>query len=136
MFIWQILACLQALWFDPAVEKLNLVAQFTSSIAFFFYGSSCLRSQRMIFEFERYRLAKYRTITGVLQILGSVGLIAGFFNPWFSLVASLGLSIQMFLGVIVRFRIRDSLIQASPALLFCGLNLFIFWHSLHVLKLI
>ncbi|MBC7466962.1 MAG: DoxX family protein [Bdellovibrio sp.] len=107
-----------------------------ASIAFFFYGSSCLSSKRMINEFERYGLAKYRTITGVLQILGSVGLMAGFFNPWFTLVASLGLMLQMFLGIIVRIRIKDSLLQASPALFFCVLDFFIFWQTLHTLKLI
>ncbi|MBC7754240.1 MAG: DoxX family protein [Moraxellaceae bacterium] len=118
------------------MEKLNLVAQFMASIAFFFYGSSCLQSKRMIIEFERYGLAKYRAITGILQILGSIGLIVGFFDPRFTLAASLGLSVQMFLGAIVRFRIKDSLIQASPALFFCGLNLFIFWQTLQAFKLI
>ena len=90
----------------------------------------------MVIEFKRYGLSEYRAITGVLQILGSVGLMVGFFNPWFTLVASLGLTLQMFLGVIVRIRIKDSFLQASPALFFCVLDFFIFWQTLHTLKLI
>ncbi len=80
----------------------------------------------MRLEFERYHLAKYRVLTGALQILGSVGLAAGFFYPWFTLPSSLGLTILMFMGIIVRIRIKDSLLQASPAIFYCLLNLYIF----------
>lgn len=86
----------------------------------------------MIQEFSRYGLAKMRLLTGVLQVFGALGLIAGFYVPFLTLLASLGLGILMFMGVIVRLRIRDSLLQTSPALFFCMLNFFIFWHSLEL----
>lgn len=37
------------------------------SLSFFAYGFSCLYSQRMVTEFARYRLSRYRTVTGILQ---------------------------------------------------------------------
>ena len=81
----------------------------------------------MILEFERYGMPQYRKLTGILQILASIGLLAGFFNIWFVLISSLGLALQMICGVAVRVKIKDSLAQAFPALFFCFLNIFIFY---------
>lgn len=83
----------------------------------------------MVLEFKRYGLSRFRTLTGILQILGSLGLTVGFFIPAVTLVSSLGLSVQMLLGVGVRIRIKDSFFQTFPALFFCLLNLFIFWRT-------
>ncbi len=81
----------------------------------------------MILEFERYGMPEYRVITGVLQILASIGLIAGFLNTWLAVISSLGLALQMVFGIGVRVRIKDSIAQTLPALLFCVLNIFIFY---------
>ena len=40
-----------------------------SAIAFLVYGPCCVLSGHMVVEFERYRLARFRKITGYLQIL-------------------------------------------------------------------
>ncbi|MBC7370057.1 MAG: DoxX family protein [Bdellovibrionaceae bacterium] len=95
-----------------------------------YYGTSCLTSQRMVIEFNRYKMSSFRVAIGVLQISASFGLVAGFFLPWLTLLSSLGLAIQMFLGVIVRFKIKDSFVEAIPAFIFCILNLFIFYATL------
>lgn len=118
------------------MENLTLIAELLSIIAFFFYGTSCLLSKKIVVEFERYKLAKFRPLTGILQILGALGLLVGLLYPWFTFIASLGLSAQMFLGVGVRIRIKDTIFQASPAIFFSGLNLFIFWRSCIELQLI
>ena len=97
--------------------------------AFLIYGVSCLMTKNMFSEFKRYKLEKFRALTGALQILGSLGLFAGLFIPIFTLMASLGLALQMFLGIVVRLRIKDSLLQIAPAFIFCILNSFIFWMS-------
>jgi hypothetical protein len=109
------------------MHDLLTAAQIISIISFFFYGTSCLTSKRMVSEFERYKLSAFRVPIGVLQILASFGLTAGFFFPWIAVLSSLGLAIQMFFGVVVRVRIRDSFVQALPAMIFCILNSFIFW---------
>jgi hypothetical protein len=83
-------------------------------------------SKKMVLEFERYGLRQFRILTGVLQILGSLGLVIGFFQPLFTLISSLGLAVLMFLGIITRIRIRDSLLQTAPAFVFFSVNLYIF----------
>ena len=92
-------------------------------IAFLVYGLCCIFSGHMVVEFERYRLARFRMLTGYLQILGAVGLLVGFlFSPIAGLVAALGLSVQMLLGFGVRLLIRDSLLQCIPSFGFMLIN--------------
>jgi len=59
--------------------KLLTVSIFFSAISFLFYGFHCLFSDHMKNEFIRFGLAKRRNLTGMLQILGGLGLVIGFF---------------------------------------------------------
>ncbi|MDF1816348.1 MAG: DoxX family protein [Verrucomicrobiales bacterium] len=93
-----------------------------SAVAFLIYGASCVCTARMAAEFERYGLAKYRIVTGTLQLLGGAGLLLGLIAPLVGLVAAGGLTLQMLLGFGVRLKIRDSLLLASPAFSFMILN--------------
>ena len=81
----------------------------------------------MVVEFERYRMPEYRKVTGILQILASLGLLLGFIYTWLAVISSLGLALQMVVGGVVRVRIKDSLIQTLPAIIFCAINIFIFY---------
>ena len=103
-----------------------------SSASFAWYGMGCLVSEQMVPEFERYRLGKYRTITGVLQVAASIGLIAGYFYRPLLLVSATGLATMMFLAVLVRFRIRDPFYLAIPAVVLGFLNGFIVWSVVSV----
>ncbi|MEO7363210.1 MAG: DoxX family protein [Gemmatimonadaceae bacterium] len=102
------------------------IAQCLSIAGFAWFGIQCFVSQNMIREFERYRMARFRTLTGILQIAGSAGLLAGFVYRPLILLASAGLVTLMVLGIGVRINIRDPWYASFPALLFLGLNLFIF----------
>ncbi len=97
-----------------------------SAVSFLFFGIGCLASRRMAREFQRYGLARYRKATGLLQLAGTGGLTLGFVEPICGLVAAGGLALQMLLGVGVRLRIRDSLLQTSPAILYSVLNAYLF----------
>lgn len=93
------------------------------SVSFYLYGWSCLKTQYMVAEFERYQLARFRKLTGQLQILGATGLIMGFIFPEIGGLASAGLSLQMACGLGVRIRIKDSWFQCLPAIMYmlvCG----------------
>ena len=46
------------------------------------------------------------------------GLLVGFFYPWIGALAAGGLSLQMACGLIVRIRIKDSIIQCVPAMFY------------------
>jgi DoxX-like family len=99
----------------------------TSIFAFGYYGLFCLVSPKMVEEFKRYGLSKFRNLTGALELLGALGQLVGF--KWLELqkIASLGLGLLMVLGVITRARIRDPLLLWLPALLLGGINFYLFF---------
>jgi hypothetical protein len=102
------------------------IAVFLSSSAFLFYGINCLLSQKMKDEFARFGLGKQRILIGYLQLLGALGLIIGyFFSPLLIFIASTGLTLLMFSGFAVRIKIKDSLLESLPSLIFALINLFI-----------
>lgn len=73
-------------------------------------------------EFERYGLGAQRTLVGILQLCGALGLLAGLSQPWIGRVASAGLVAMMLVAVGVRVRIKDTPLQALPALFYLALN--------------
>lgn len=101
-----------------------------SIVAFLFYGLSVLLSGAMVEEFDRYGLAKFRKFTGVLEVLGAVGLFLGFFVPGLTVAAAGGLSLLMVAGVAIRARSGDSLVEALQALAMLGVNLFILIYAI------
>ena len=100
------------------------LAVFTS-LSFFAYGVSCLMSPWMRAEFERYRLAHYRVLTGWLEIAGALGVLAGLRIPVVGLMAAAGLTILMAGAVVVRIRLRDTLRQSLPAAVYLALTLYL-----------
>lgn len=88
------------------------------AISFMGYGVSCLVTDHMVREFERYGLPRYRVLTGLLQLMAAVGLIAGFRFPLLGALAAGGLALQMLLGFGVRLKIRDRFLLCLPALVY------------------
>jgi len=99
---------------NPA-HRMFLILNLFCALSFIGYGASCLAAGHMIREFERYGLSRYRQITGLLQLLGSAGLLVGFWFPPIGALAAGGLALQMFLGFGVRLRIRDGFVRSFPA---------------------
>ncbi|NNM33956.1 MAG: hypothetical protein HKO53_12855 [Gemmatimonadetes bacterium] len=96
------------------------------SIALFLlYGLQCLFADGMVDEFERYGLTRFRKLTGALEVLGAVGLAAGYFVPFLTALSASGLALLMLLGLAVRIRVRDSTIQMLPAAFLLGVTAFI-----------
>jgi len=97
-----------------------------SSLSFLFFGISCLFTEQMRNEFIRYGLSKHLKLVGILQILGALGLGLGYlFLPYLSVVAAVGLSILMLFGFGVRLKIKDSVIQSSPSIIYAIINAYI-----------
>lgn len=95
-----------------------------SSLAFIYFGINCFYSKFIISEFLRYNLPRYRKLTGLLQLVGAVGLLLGlYFSPLVLLTSAIGLCLLMLAGFMVRLKIRDNFIQSSPAFLFVIINL-------------
>jgi hypothetical protein len=102
-----------------------------SSLSFFAYSVSYFISPYMKKEFQRFGLAKFGLLAIVLQILGATGLILGLrFNP-ILVISSLGLALLMFIGLLVRIRLKDSIWISIPAFFFMGLNTYIFLMSIN-----
>jgi len=106
----------------PALE----ISIWLSSLSFLAYGIAYFWSPKLQSEFVRFGLSKFGALTAVLEILGGFGLLVGLFFSSILLLSSGGLALLMFLGVITRIRVRDSIIAMAPALFFMGLNTYIF----------
>jgi DoxX-like family len=101
------------------------IARALSAVAFLFYGIACLCTPRMKVEFERYGLARYRSLVGALECLGALGLLVGHFNRPVLIMAAAGLTLTMLLGIATRIRIGDSLVRTLPAIVLLVLNAFL-----------
>ena len=100
------------------------------AVSFFGYGASVLFSPRMKLEFARYRLERYRSLTGALQVVAAIGLLIGLHSPGIGVFSASGLSLQMACGLAVRIRIRDSFFQSLPA---CAYMILCAWLALSLL---
>lgn len=96
-----------------------------SSVSFLSYGLSCLFARYMRQEFERFGLAKFRQLTGALEVAAAVGLALGLITPILGCLAAGGLALLMLLGFLVRLKIKDGLVRAFPALFYMALNLYL-----------
>ena len=99
--------------------------QLFTSFSFLFYGILSFTSHKMKNEFIRWGISRFRLIVGISQLVGSIGLILGFQYPVFTLLAATGLSIMMFLGFILRLKLRDGVLKSSPAFIYFIMNLLI-----------
>lgn len=97
---------------------LNLIC----AISFIGYGASCLVAAHMVREFERFGLPHYRKLTGILQLVGAVGLLIGFQFPTIGALAAGGLALQMLAGFGVRLKIRDHFMSCIPAFAYLLIN--------------
>lgn len=92
---------------------------------FLYYGLLCLFADGMVDEFKRYGLSRFRRVTGALEVLGATGLIAGYLFPVLSALSAAGLAFLMLLGLAVRVKVRDSLLEMVPAAFLLLVNAFI-----------
>lgn len=96
-----------------------------SALSFFAYGAACFLSVYIQGEFERYHLGSQRVLVGALQLAAGIGLVAGLSQPWMGRAAAGGLALMMLVAVGVRIKIKDTLIQMTPALLYFALNTYL-----------
>jgi hypothetical protein len=107
---------------------------FFSAISFIFFGIGCFMAPHMKLEFLRYGLVNHRKLVGLLQVLGALGLLAGYyFSPFLVLISAGCLSLLMFLGFGVRIKIKDSIFQSTPALFYALINAYISFQQMVIL---
>jgi len=105
------------------------LATFFSGLSFLFFGTACLNSSHMKDEFIRFGHDRQRVLIGCLQLLGGLGVLAGYWqSPFLAFFASAGLCLMMVFGFLLRLKIRDSFLAASPAFSYAALNLYLSIH--------
>ena len=109
---------------------LNLSILLFSAISFIFYGITSFFSKRMLSEYARWGYKNQRILLGCLQLLGGVGLLVGIINSTLLIIASFLLTFMMITAVFVRIKIKDNIIQMSPAIFYTVLNFIILYNSL------
>ena len=109
------------------IQYLKLFLVIFSGLSFLIFGYLCFFSNYFKNEFIRYGIPNYRKTTGFFQSLGGASLIVGIFVDILGVTASLGLTVLMLLGVVVRLRINDGLFKTMPAIFYAILNALIFY---------
>jgi hypothetical protein len=108
------------------MSLLNILVLF-SAFSFLFFGLGCFFFPRMKTEFIRYGLKRQRTFVGLLQLIGAIGLLVGYFHQvTITIISAFGLCLLMILGFGVRLKIRDSVLQSAPAFFYALINGYIF----------
>jgi uncharacterized membrane protein YphA (DoxX/SURF4 family) len=108
------------------MNMLNIFLVLFSGVSFIIYGSLLFVSTEMQNEFKRFKLKKFTTLTGILELLGGIGLLVGLKVDFILLVSSAGLALLMLLGFGVRIKVKDSFWLSFPSLFFMLLNLYVF----------
>ena len=83
-------------------------------------------------EFERFGLEKIGRTTILLEIIGALGLLVGLKFYVVLMISSLGLTLLMFAGLMVRIRLKDSVRISLPAFFYMILNAYLFWASIRL----
>jgi hypothetical protein len=102
---------------------MQVILIFISGLTFIFYGLLCLLTDHMKNEFKRYGFSQFRKLTGTLEFLGGAGVLLGQYYTPLLILSAAGLALLMFLGVMVRLRTKDPLIEVLPAFALMVINL-------------
>lgn len=80
----------------------------------------------MVSEFQRFGLPDSRRIlTGVLQLMGALGLFTGLLFPVLGIAAAVGLSLMMLIAFGVRIKMKDTVLESAPSLIFMIINAYL-----------
>ncbi|MEM9652577.1 MAG: DoxX family protein [Actinomycetota bacterium] len=101
---------------------IKLILTLASAGMFMFYGYETLFTLPLREEFERYRLPQTRVFVGWMQVVGAVGVLAGLQYHTVGGLAAGGLTLMMLLGLLVRFRLRDTVRLMVPAAALATIN--------------
>ena len=102
-----------------------------SALSFITYGILSLTTTSMQEEFKRFGLEQLRTFTGIVQLLGGIGLLVGLKLPFALRFSAAGIVLLMIAGLIVRFKVGDSWLLSLPAFAYFLLNTYILTRSLN-----
>ncbi|MDA0378574.1 MAG: DoxX family protein [Bacteroidetes bacterium] len=97
------------------MNTLFLALSTLTGLFFLYYGLACLFSASMKAEFERFGVAHFRIVIGILELMGGVGLLVGLLVPLLGALAATGICLLMASVVVQRIQQGDSLAEMAPA---------------------
>ena len=101
-----------------------------SSLSFIAYTLAFLFTAGLRSEFKALKVEKFSNLVVLLEFLGAIGLLVGYFYKPILLLSSLGLSTLMFLGVLLRIIHKNHFKFTLQALFFMILNAYIFFKTI------
>ena len=112
---------------NHTIDIFEIILVLFSGISFIIYGILFFTSEKMREEFERFGLSKFATLTGVLELIGGIGLIIGIKINFILLLSSGGLALLMLLGFGVRLKMKDGILLTFPSVFFMIINSYILY---------
>ena len=111
------------------MNTITIILILLSGVSFIVYGILFFTSIKMKDEFKRFGLEKFASLTGVLELLGGVGMLVGLKISIVLLISSGGLALLMLLGFGVRVKMKDGFSLSFPSLLFMLINSYLFFNA-------
>jgi putative oxidoreductase len=111
------------------MDIVAIVLQALLALAFIMAGIGKMAGSKMhVDNFKHWRLPQgFRIVTGLVEIVGAIGLIIGFWEPSWAAAAGLWLGFTLFIGILVHVRVKDSFKLTFPAVILCILPLIVFF---------
>jgi putative oxidoreductase len=111
-----------------------IVLQILLALMFLMAGFSKFKDKRQVEAFEHYGYPQwFRIVTGIVELVGAIGMIVGIWYPMVAHLAGVWLGITMLVAVITHIRAKDpAKMVLFPAILFVlnALVALLQWHGL------
>ncbi|WP_342605157.1 DoxX family protein [Peribacillus sp. FSL E2-0159] len=106
----------------------SMVLQVLLGILFLGTGFSKIVGVKMqVEEFNHLKLPQwFRIVTGIVQLIGVLALILGFWYPEWAAFGGLWLAITMFFGIVAHMRVKHPIKDSIPAFVLMILSLIVF----------
>lgn len=114
------------------MEVVSIVLQSLLILAFLGSGLSKIAGAKMhVDNFNSWRLPQwFRVVTGLVQVVGVIALVIGFWEPSWAAAAGLWLGVTMLGGILVHIRVKDPIQKTFPAIILFILPLIVFFIQL------
>ncbi|WP_372662460.1 DoxX family protein [Cohnella sp.] len=86
----------------------SIVLQVILGLGFLMFGFMKFGAKQMVQEFQRYGYSQgFRVFTGLIEVIGAVGMIVGIWHPQIAVVAGILLAATMIGAFITHIHIKD-----------------------------
>lgn len=84
----------------------------------FFSGSKLAGAKHQVELFDSIKLPQwFRIVTGIIQLIGAIGLVIGYWYPGIAAWAAVGIGVMMLIAVLSHVRVKHTLGKMFPAIL-------------------